>query len=344
MKKIALFADNASSIPGVTGALEIFNIANILANIQNPGNAPFFDCTIVASGKKQATICKGLKVEFTTSLASYKQADAVVITGFLYRTIEDLLHTVKNSDKAISWLRQQYRYGAIIAGSCSGTVLLAESRLLNGKSATTSWWLTDLFRKMYPEINLQIDHLLLEDGRIITAGAVTSYSNLVLYLIEKFHSKELALSCAKTMLIDINRFSQASYKMLQTIADHKDNLVTRAQYWLNENFKNKIDMKNFSDALSVSYRTLIRRFKAATGDTPIQYLQKIRIESAKHLLEITDLNLDTIMERVGYSDPSAFSLLFKRLTRLTPREYRNQLSIYNRGRNRGKKRGQIVHS
>lgn len=323
MKKIILLAHDSSSIPGVTGTLEIFHIANILSNIQNPGTEPLFSCTVVSTQKTVHTLCDGLTVEFGKSIVPYEQADAVVMTGFLYRTIDDLLEKVGRSKPAVNWIVRQHHQGAVIAASCSGTVLLAETGLLNGRSATTSWWLEQFFRKRYPAVDIQIERLVVESGRLLSAGAVTSYANLILHLIEKFADKILAHACAKMMLIDINK-SQAPYMILQSILDHSDNLMSKAQFWINGRLQKNIDMRELSDHLAISYRTLIRRFKTVTGDTPTQYVQKSRIESAKHLLETTDIGIETIMERVGYSDPSAFSLLFKRLTRLTPREYRHR--------------------
>lgn len=326
MKQIFLIAHDASSVPGVTGALEIFNIANILNSFQNPGADPLFACTVVAAQQRPHQPCDGLRVDFERGLFPYSQADAVVMTGFLYSSVDELANKMEQAKETVDWIRRQYRQGAIVAASCSGTVLLAETGLLDGKSATTSWWLAQLFQKRYPEITLQIDRLLVEHGRLLSAGAVTSYTNLVLRLVDIFAGKTIALASAKMMLVDINKYSQAPYMMLQSILDHSDNLVAKAQYWINQHLRSKIDLMDLSDHLAVSYRTLIRRFKNATGETPIQYIQKSRIESAKQLLETTDLNLETVMERVGYADVSAFSLLFKRLTRLTPREYRRQFS------------------
>jgi transcriptional regulator GlxA family with amidase domain len=330
MKKIILLANDESSIAGVSGALQIFNIANLLWNIENPGKDPVFDCSVVSSVKNRLEPCKGLQFELTQGMHPYEQADAVVTTGFIYQSVNHLLEKTDKEKTAIDWIRRQYDQGAVIGASCTGTVLLAETELLDGKTATTSWWLESLFRRRYPKIKLQIHRLIVENGRLITAGAVTSYANLVLSLIEKFVGKDLALSCSKIMLIDINKFSQGPFIMLQTLLEHSDEMVIKAQYWINEHLQRKFDLHELADYLAVSYRTLIRRFKSVTGDTPTRYLQKMRIEAAKRLLETTDLNLETIVERVGYLDPSSFSLLFKRLTQLTPREYRLQFSMNHR--------------
>lgn len=330
MKKIALLAIDGSSIPNIAGALHLFDIANVLWNIENPGAGPVFTCSVVSPERICESLCDGLKFELSNTIDPFCPVDAVVTTGFLYRDLDHLIEKVEGAKKAVDWIQRQYYQGAVIGASCSGTMLLAESKLLNGKPATTSWWLGNLFRTRYPGVKLNTGRLLVEDGRLISSGAITSYLNLVLFLIEKFAGKNLALSCSKMMLIDINKHFQAPYSVLQAVSDHSDNAVTKAQYWINEHFQKKFNSNELADHIAVSHRTLIRKFKAATGDTPIKYLQKVRVEAAKRLLETTDNNLETIMERVGYSDPSSFHLLFKRLTQLTPYEYRHQFSIAHR--------------
>lgn len=327
MKKIILFASDISSIPGLTGAVEVFNIANILWNLQHPGSEPIFQCSAVSLERIFQSFCDGVTIEFNKALYPYEQADAVLTTGFVYQDLLYLIEKIQSLKKTKDWFQRQYDQGAAICATCSGTALLAETKLLDGKTATTSWWLEGLFRTRYPKVNVQIERLIIEDGRFITAGAVTSYLNLALYLIEKFADKSLALSCSKIILTDINKFYQAPYITLQTSMNHPDKMVEKGQYWIHGNFHKKIDIHILADNLAVSYRTLMRRFKEATGDSPVKYLQKVRIEAAKRLLETTDLNLESIIERVGYVDPSTFSVLFKKLTRLTPKEYRLRFSL-----------------
>ncbi|MBU3916444.1 helix-turn-helix domain-containing protein [bacterium] len=330
MKKIFLLATDSTSVVRLSGALDIFNVANILSTMQNPGEGPVFECSVVTTNTRQLELCRGFRVDLDVGIQPFEQADAVVTTGFHYQSIDDLVEKIDQSKSAINWIRKQYEGGASIAASCSGTLLLAETGLLDGKTATTSWWATDLFKKRYPKIELQIERLLVANGRLYTGGSVTSYLNLVLSLIEKLAGKELALSCSKMMLIDINRFSQAPFAMLQSILDSSDDIVTRAQHWINEHLREKVNLFELAKQFGITHRTLTRRFKSATGETPIQYIQKSRIEAAKRLLETTNLSLDAVMDRVGYFDPSSFSLLFKRLTQLTPREYRLRFSMTNR--------------
>jgi transcriptional regulator GlxA family with amidase domain len=327
MKKIVLYANDATSLAGVTGAHEIFNCANIVWRIRNPGADPIFECSVVSPRRATERLCEGLNFEFCGGTDHTERADAVVSTGFLYRDVSELVEKIDASKAARRWFRRHYEQGTIIGASCSGTVLLAETGLLDGKKATTSWWLDGFFRARYPSVELCIDRVVVENERLITAGAMTSYVYLVLGLIERFAGKEMALACAKVMLVDMNKSHQTPYAMLQTVLRYDDNVVLKAQYWLAEHLQHAFDIRELADHLALSYRTLLRRFKAATGENPMRYLQKIRIETAKYLFETTSLSLEDVMERVGYSDPSSFSILFKRLTQLTPREYRNRFSV-----------------
>jgi transcriptional regulator GlxA family with amidase domain len=295
--------------------------------IKSPGNPQPFDCSVISMETGSFPISPGLMCEFSKGLDIEERFDAIIFIGFIYQDINQLIKKIDSSKEAISWIRKQYSTGALIGASCSATLLLAETGLLDGKSATTSWWLNSFFKKRYPKIKLAIDELIVENERLICSGALTSYLNLVLCIIEKLTDKSLALSCSKMMLIDINRNSQAPYIMQQKLLDYSDDMVTKAQHWLYTNFQNKVDFKVLSDHLAVSYRTFIRRFKLATGETPSKYLQQLRIEASKDLLETTNLNLEAIIESVGYSDASSFSILFKRLTQLTPKEYRVRFSM-----------------
>lgn len=330
MIKIFLLATDHSSIARLSGALDIFNVANLLSNLQSPGKGPAFECSVVTENTGRHNLCRGMRSELDLGIYPYEQADAVIAAGFLYQSIDHLEEKIHQSQNTVNWIRKQYEHGALIGASCSDTVLVAETGLLDGKTATTSWWTKDYFEQRYPKVKLQIERLLVRNGRFYTGGAATSYLNIVLSIIENFSGKDLALSCSKMMLIDMNRFSQAPFVMLQSILDHSDDIVTKAQYWINEHLQEKIDLFQLAGHFGITYRTLIRRFKSATGETPIQYIQKSRVEAAKRLLETTDLNLDAILDRVGYFDPSSFSILFKRLTHLTPREYRLRFSVSDR--------------
>ena len=243
MKKIVFIASDYSSISGITGGLEIFRIANVLTRIKSPGKPQQFDCTVASLEVGRFSISPGLMCEFSKEIDIEERFDAIILIGFIYQDINQLIKKINSSREAVSWIRNQYSSGALIGASCSATLLLAETGLLDGKSATTSWWLNSFFKKRYPKIKLEIDELIVENERLICSGALTSYLNLVLCIIEKLTDKSLALSCSKMMLIDINRNSQAPYIMQQKLLDYSDDMVTKAQHWLYTNFQNKVDFK-----------------------------------------------------------------------------------------------------
>lgn len=292
--------------------------------MQSPGTPPMFELKIVAPDKISGTYCNGLDVSINNGLKPFEKADIVIAAGFIYRNIAELVEKVQNSEKSVNWLRRQYESEAIVCAACSGTVLLAEAKLLDNITTTTSWWLDDFYRKHYPKVKLNIDQMLVEHNRIITAGAATSFFNLIHAIIKKTAGSQLALTYSKMMLIDVNKRSQAQYAMHNPVFDHSDNMIANVQLYLNKHFQNKIDIKKMASHHAVSYRTFIRRFAKATGVSPTKYLQRIKIEAAKSLLETSDLNMDSIMERVGYSDPASFSQLFKKITQLTPTAYRKK--------------------
>ncbi len=327
MKKICILTNDRHGLPSTTGMIELFDIATNLWETKFPEKPPLFEVSVVSQNPGTSGFCKGVSVELTQGLEPYEQADAVYISGFTYSDLDLLFNKADQSKVSADWVRRQYENGAIISASCSGTVILAETGLLNGKKATTSWWLDGFFQARYPKIDLHINQTIVDEGRLITSGAVSSYQNLGLRIIEKYAGKELALACSKVMLIDYNKQFQAPFMMLEFILNHSDSMVSKAQLMINKKYREKLELAGLASSLAVSYRTFIRRFKAATGNTPSQYLQKVRIEAAKRLFEKSNLPLESVMERVGYSDPSSFSLLFKRLTRLTPKEYRQQFSI-----------------
>jgi transcriptional regulator GlxA family with amidase domain len=212
--------------------------------------------------------------------------------------------------------------------------LLARTGLLDSRRATTSWWLERTFRATFPRVQLHADELVTQDRRLWCGGAYTAYLNLGLRLVEELASPAVARACARIMLIDANRAFQTPYTVLQTHVGHSDDLVWRAQTWMQARLKNGFSTRAVAEALQVTERTLIRHFKQTLGEPPGRYLQRLRVEAARWLLEATDLSLEQIIERVGYADVSSFRRLFERETRLSPREYRHRLALSATSRRR----------
>jgi transcriptional regulator GlxA family with amidase domain len=236
-------------------------------------------------------------------------------------------------------LVRHHRRGGWLAAGCSGAFLLGRCGLLDGRVATTSWWLSTLFRRELPRVRLRSDELVTAGERIATAGPVNAHFNLALRIVEQFAGRELMLACAKVLLVDANRTSQRPYVMLQDQLRHADDLVLRAQHWMQRNLQRpEFSIEAAARAAGASPRTLIRRFAAVHGLTPVAYVQQLRIELAKNLLETTALDLTAILDRIGYRDGASFRRLFKQATSLSPREYRARFAVGRRTRASARRR------
>jgi transcriptional regulator GlxA family with amidase domain len=248
------------------------------------------------------------------------QSDLVIIPALH----GDMKTSLELNRDVIPWIVQQYEGGAEIASLCTGSFLLAATGLLNGKMCATHWYHINEFRKMFPEANLVDDKLMTEQNGIYTSGSAYSYLNLILYLIEKYSDREMAILSAKIFAIEIDRKSQLPFIMFEGQRDHEDEPVKKAQEFIETNFQDKITVDQLAEMLAVSRRGLERRFKKATSNTIVEYIQRVKIEAAKIRLEKSQENVNEVMTRVGYADTKAFRSTFKRLTGLSPMQYRNR--------------------
>lgn len=335
MRHIRLWVYDGIMASAVAGPIDVFTAANALwahSNLAGGRAEPLFEWRIESPDGKPVHTVSGQVVEVDGAVSA-RTADAVMAFGpFVGGGPAHFLQKFDSLKPAIQpllpALRRQHERGAFIASVCAGGFVLAESGLLDGRVATTHWALVDAFRQRYPSVDLQGNEVLTEQDRLLCAGAVTSYFNLALRLVEKFAGASLAAATAKVLLIDTNRISQASYKTL-TVQDqqpHSDQLIARAQHWMENHLQKNFRLADLARHLAVSERTVNRRFKQATGNTPLGYLQSLRIDIAKRLLETTILHVSVISERVGYGDLSTFRRLFKRETGLSPREHQQRFA------------------
>jgi len=257
------------------------------------------------------------------SIASRTVYDLVYIPGFL----ADVSTIITQEKKDIAWLKKQYERGAKLAAACNGNFILAETGLLNKRRATTHWSLINEFRNRYPKVQLQPEKILIDEGDIISAAGTTACLNLSLYLVHRFGSAELAMTSSKVFLVDSGRRIQKPYETYSAPRKHGDDVIVKTQDWIETNFKESITLHNIMQVSRLGKRTLIRRFKKATGDTPLAYIKKLRVENAKRLLEATDNTFNEITWEVGYEDVSSFQRLFKTETGLAPGEYRAKFSL-----------------
>ena len=243
---------------------------------------------------------------------------------FLPAVHGDLENNLKQNEALINWIVQQYKNGAAIVSYCIGSFLLAATGLLNGRPCSTHWRSANEFRKLFPEVNLMDDKIMTEADGIYTSGGAYSFTNLLMYLVEKYAGRDVAITAAKTFMIDIDRSSQSPFIMFAGQKSHQDQIVLNAQEYIEQYYANKITVDELSENFGVGRRTFERRFKKATSNTVVEYIQRVKIEAAKKQLEYSRKTVSEVMYDVGYSDTKAFRDVFKKITGLSPVEYRNK--------------------
>jgi len=251
------------------------------------------------------------------------KTDLIIIPA-LDGDMEKLLEVNKDF---IPWIVRQYKGGAEVASLCVGAFLLASTGLVNGRKCATHWMAATGFRKMFPDVNLVEDKIITDENGIYSSGGAFSYLNLILYLVEKYAGRDIAVFCSKAFQIDYDRRSQSPFIMFKGQKDHEDEPVKKAQEFIETNFQDRITVEQLASMFALGRRNLERRFKKATSNTVVEYMQRVKIEVAKKSLETSRDNVNEVMYNVGYTDPKAFRITFKRITGLSPVQYRNK---YNR--------------
>lgn len=321
MKHLSLIVpdgqSNLSTIACLVGAYEIFTKAN--DHWQEKGNAPLFN--IELAGISDKTEVYGLfSVKPQAHIASIRKTDLIIIPS-LARDYQKILEENK---VFIEWITQHYRDGAEIASMCTGSFMLASSGLLNGRNCATHWSAADTFRSTFPEVNLQADTLITDEKGIYTNGGAYSFLNLVIYLIEKYFDRETAIYCSKIFQVEMDRQSQSEFMIFKGQKEHGDDLVKNAQTYLENNLNEKLSVDDLCSKFAISRRNFDRRFIKATGNTPLEYSQRVRIEIAKKAFETTRKTINEVMYEAGYSDDKAFREVFKKFTRMSPIEYKRK--------------------
>ncbi|MEO3678731.1 GlxA family transcriptional regulator [Rheinheimera fenheensis] len=322
MKQIAVLATNSSISSDIFGLLDFFEYCNVLWRYHQHDAAPLFHCYLVSPDGGPLTLKQG--VTFNIEPHDWLQADAIVVAPAYAYNRAQLTAIAEPSKAYFSGLRQAVANGKLIAANCTGTFILAASGLLAHKTATSSWFFKDVFQNLYPEVHLQLNKLLVQDGNILTAGATTSFVNLCLALTELLVGEQFARQIAKVMLTDPNRSSQIPYMDLSIGQQHNDLLIQQVQKHLAKTLSEPFALELLAEQFHLTKRTLLRRFKAALNDTPLNYLQRLRVEQAKRLLETTNQPVEQIVLQVGYEDVSSFRKLFLQYTELTPSQYRHK--------------------
>jgi len=297
--------------------------ATISASV-SPLSEALFETEIVSRDGRAVNANNGMTIQPHRAMEAVEQTDVVLIPAYI------LSDDIQPEPDILDWIVRRYKSGSSVGALCTGTFMLAMTGLLDGKQATTNWQLVRRFKRRFPDVNLRPDQILTVDDNLICSGAVTSIYHLGLYLIEKYGSSQLASICSKSFLIDPGRQSQLPYTTADFVKKHGDRDITRAQQLMEQKYAESISMDDVAWHVGLSPRHFKRRFKSATGETPLSYLQQIRIEAAKKRLETTNDNINEITWQIGYEDISTFRRLFKKHTALSPKEYRERfMSLRN---------------
>jgi len=321
-KKVTILGLYNSMATTIIGPMDILNQAGRLWNrVSRTPATPFFDVSIASADGQPIKATNRVLIQPHSSIADVDQTDLIVIASATY--IEQIL---EKNPELVPWIRHHYEQGAHVASICTGVFLLAETGLLDGKAATLHWGFTGLFRKKYPKIQLKQDQMYLDQGRLYCSAGVNAGLDLSLYLVEKFCGRQTAVQCAKTMVLDLGREIQTPYDCFLFSRDHPDSAVLQIQKWIEQHHTQAIDYDHLAAKHGLSWRSLERRFKQATGVTPLGYLQHLRVETAKHLLEEGGRTFHEITFLVGYEDISFFRKVFVRHTGLRPKEYQQRFA------------------
>lgn len=326
MVNITFIVDTGCIFSGISGLTDSFNIANQWQS-SNTGDwlEPLFTTRILSQDGKAVKVSGGFQVMPDGGFQDFGHTDVIVLPPYLPNA--DLLPA--NAAPLLDWIVDRYEQGAIIASVCTGSFVLAETGLLDGKLATTHWFYAKLFKRRYPKVVLEPDRVLTRDKGLICSGSVSAFYYLGLHLIESFGSPHLAAQCAKSLLVDPSKASQASYVTFNVHKGHGDKEILRAQELIEGNFADAMKMEDLARQIGISPRHFIRRFKMATDETPLSYLQQIRIERAKDFLETTLETVNEITQVIGYENSSSFRKLFKKATGLSPSQYRSRFARGN---------------
>jgi transcriptional regulator GlxA family with amidase domain len=306
------------SVTNIEGTHQIFSEANGVCEAM--GKPPLFKVQLVGAGGEVSQRNGLFKITPDIMISDVHKTDLIVIPAMM----GDQRKAIELNKAFGPWILQQFKLGAEIASFCIGTFFLASTGLLNGRRCATHWRFANEFRTMFPNANLVDDKILTEDAGIYTSGGAYSYTNLVVYLVEKYAGRDVAILIAKAFMIDIDRHSQSPFIIFQGQKAHEDEPVKKAQEFIEQNFTERITVDQLASMFSVGRRNLERRFKKATSNTIVEYMQRVKIEAAKKTLESTRDNVNEVMYKVGYSDIKAFRSTFKKITGISPLEYRNK--------------------
>jgi transcriptional regulator GlxA family with amidase domain len=321
MKHISILVPEGAILGSLEGSRQLMTQVN--QSMKMRGEDPLFKVQLIGL-KNETRVSGGLfTVHSDLVLSEVKKTDLIIIPAI----DGDITIALEKNKDFIPWIIKHYKNGAEVASLCLGAFLLAATGLVNGRKCATHWMAANSFRQLYPEVELVTEKIITDEQGIYSSGGAFSYLNLILHLIEKHAGHEIAVLSAKVFAIEIERQNQLSFTIFQGQKDHEDEPVKKAQEFIEKNYQDKITVEQLTSMLAIGRRNFERRFKKATSNTVVEYIQRVKMEAVKKGLEASRKNVNELMYDVGYSDIKAFRTVFKKITGKSPIDYRNK---YNR--------------
>jgi transcriptional regulator GlxA family with amidase domain len=318
MKNISILVPESSVMQAIADPQYLFSAANQF--LVAAGKQPIFNVQLVGVNKEIRFNNGMFSIKTDKQLGDTEGSDLVIIPALF----GDMKTAIAQNQALLPWIKAQYDKGAEVASLCVGAFLLASTGLLNGKKCSTHWGFQYEFRQMFPEVTVIDGSIITEEHRIYSSGGANSYWNLLLHLVEKYTDRETAILASKYFAIDIDRDSQSAFALFQGQKNHKDDAIKQAQVFIENNTQEKITIDELADLVALGRRSFERRFKVATNNSVLEYINRVKIEYAKRSFETSRKNINEVMYDVGYTDTKAFRSIFKKITGLTPVEYRNK--------------------
>ncbi|MCF7981712.1 MAG: helix-turn-helix domain-containing protein [Pseudomonadales bacterium] len=317
MKHVTVLAIPRALGTSITLPIEMLNAADAIMRIQSPSHSKM-EIEIASIDGNPVEMTGGIEIRPHKKLALIESTDLVMIPA-LWGNPKPV---IRQYPFIIKWIKKHHENGALICATGTGCCFLAETGLLDYKPATTHWYYFKQFKKNYPRVKLETKRFITSTGNLFCAGRINSITNLMIHFIEQFYNHDIARQIEQHFAHEIKQSYESIFYSFDEESVHHDETIIQAQQWMLRNYPNDFKLHSVAEQFDMSLRTFNRRFKLATGSTPLEYLQKIRIGTAKDLLQESNLGISEISAKVGFTDPSYFASLFKRRVSLSPREYR----------------------
>ena len=319
MKKITIVVPKGELIlSSVIGPFKIFNAVNQFLVESGSQPDPIFDVNLIGAQKETYLYNQIFSIKCNEILNDFHYTDLVIIPAIM----GDLATSLEINKEVIDWIVVQHKKGAELASFCMGAFILASTGLVDHKKCSTHWMAADQFKAMFPNVNLVTEKIVTEENGIYTSGGAYSFLNLVLHLVEKYAGREAAIWASKVFEIEIDRNTQSHFTIFNSQKIHGDDIILKAQEYIESHYEDKLSVEGLADQFALSRRNFIRKFKKATQNAPSEYIQRVKMEAAKRHFEKSSNNVSEVMYTVGYNDMKSFRKIFKKITGLTPNNYR----------------------